>query len=249
MADPISSSTSTSTSANQCLEDDVDETASVGASTTPAAPLVAASLASSPAEDASACQAPRAVWSLVQQFPPSTFSNLPATTQQPGSESVIGYLHTESTTDGESVKTEVAFVKSNNPGGVVKESSVEVSGAVAQIGKDLNLELIGARSTFALSRGGYGVSVTADGPSVRGNLGEHNDDGSLGGNMGLGANLMGFEATLSTPVGSLTYGNGVSLNGSGSIGVRDEDHDGNPEYCAKFSVPAYTLGACLERFW
>jgi hypothetical protein len=165
MADPVSSSTSNATSnlsSNQCLEDNLDQTASVCTSTTPAAPLVGVSMASSPAEGTGTCEALSAVWSLVQQFPPSTLSKLPATTQQPGSESVVGYQLTGPTTDGESVKTEVAFVKSNHPGGVVKESSAEVLGVAEQTGKDTNLEIIGARSTFALSRAGYGVFVTAD---------------------------------------------------------------------------------------
>ena len=105
------------------------------------------------------------------------------------------------------------------------------------------------RSTLALSHAGFGLSVTADGPSLRASLGAHNDDGSLGGNLGLGGNALGFEATLSTPVGSVTYGDGLSLAASGSIGVRDADHDGKPEFCAKVSIPAYTFGVCLEKFW
>jgi hypothetical protein len=33
------------------------------------------------------------------------------------------------------------------------------------------------------------------------------------------------------------------------MGVRDADHDGKPEFCGKFSVPAFTVGACIEQFW
>jgi hypothetical protein len=162
---------------------------------------------------------------------------------------VVGYDHSGPTAEGDSERSEAAFVKSSNPSGALSGSSIEVLGAVAQTGKQDNHELVVLRSTLSVSHAGFGLAVTGDGPSARASLGEHNDDGSLGGNLGLSSNALGFEATLSTPIGSLTYGDGLSLAASGSIGVRDVDHDGKPEFCAKFSIPAYTFGVCLEKFW
>jgi len=63
------------------------------------------------------------------------------------------------------------------------------------------------------------------------------------------AEAAGLEATVTTPVASVTLGASVSDGIAGSSGVRDADHDGKPEYCAKVSIPAFTVGACLERFW
>jgi len=56
-------------------------------------------------------------------------------------------------------------------------------------------------------------------------------------------------AALQSSVIPALGGLSVSMSLSGSMGVRDADHDGEPEYCAKFSVPAFTIGACIERFW
>jgi hypothetical protein len=231
--DPISSSTR-SAAPNQCLDDD-----SVGGGLCP----------NPAAAEPNACEAPNAVWSLVQQFAPSAVAKASTAGQHADSASVVGYDHTGPSAEGDSQRAEVAFVKSSNPSGALQGSSLEVLGVVAQAGKQDNHELIAMRSTLALSRAGFGLSVITDGPSLRANLGVHDDDGSLGGNVGLGANALGFEATLSTPVGSVTYGDGLSLAASGSIGVRDADHDGKPEFCTKFSIPAYTFGACLEKFW
>jgi hypothetical protein len=245
--DPISSSTP-NPAPNQCLDDDG---LSGGVCLNPATAESggAASPGGSSASEPTACEAPNAVWSLVQRFPPAASASAVAASSHADSTSVVGYDHTGPSAEGDSLRSEVAFVKSSNPSGALQGSSLEVLGVVAQNGAQSNHELIAMRSTLALSHGGFGIAVTADGPSLRASLGAHNDDGSLGGNLGLGGNALGFEATLSTPVGSVTYGDGLSLAASGSIGVRDADHDGKPEFCAKVSIPAYTFGVCLEKFW
>ncbi len=133
--------------------------------------------------------------------------------------------------------------------GPLKGSGLELATAYVQYGKDNDVQVALARRTAALSGHGFGVTVTGEAGVARANLGENNDDGSIGGNIGSGVDLLGFEATVDTPVGSLTYGQGASVGVSGSMGVRDQDHDGKPEFCAKFSIPAYTVGACVEQFW
>ena len=247
MPDPISSSP-TNPASNQCLNDDGDS--SGGLCPNPAVLGANPPALGNEAAEPSACEAPSAVWSLVQQFPAASFSKpSPASGPHPGSTSIVGYEHSGPTAEGDSQRSEAAFVKSSNPSGALNGSNIEALGAVAQTGKQNNLELVALRSTLSVSHAGFGLAITGDGPSLRASLGEHNDDGSLGGNLALGGNALGFEATLSTPVGSVTYGDGLSLAVSGSLGVRDADHDGNPEFCAKFSIPAYTFGICLEKFW
>jgi len=130
------------------------------------------------------------------------------------------------------------------------QSKLEIGAVSVQSGTDADAGLALARGTTVLNAGGgYSVTVVDELGSARANLGEHNDDGSIGGNIGSGATLAGTEATINTPYGSVTYGQSVALSLGGSMGVRDADHDGKLEFCAKFSIPAYTVGACVEQFW
>ena len=128
-------------------------------------------------------------------------------------------------------------------------SNAEKGTVSVQYGKDNDVQLVAERGSLVASHAGFSLSVTGDAGVARANLGEHNDDGSIGGNLGAGVEVFGAEGTLNTPIGSLTYGNSVSASLSGSLGVRDADHDGKPEFCGKFSIPAYTVGACVEQFW
>jgi hypothetical protein len=131
--------------------------------------------------------------------------------------------------------------------GPLKGSSLELGTAYVQYGKDNDVQVALARPTVALSGHGYGITVTGEAGVARANLGENNDDGSIGGNVGSGVEALGYEVTVDTPAGSVTYGQSASMSLSGSMGVRDKDHDGKLEFCAKFSIPAYTLGACVEE--
>ncbi|HET7544920.1 MAG TPA: hypothetical protein VFK05_33875 [Polyangiaceae bacterium] len=129
------------------------------------------------------------------------------------------------------------------------KTTLEVGTIHAQSGPDADLQVTALRRTSSLSGHGFGISVTGEAGALRINKGENNDDGGIGGNIGASAELIGYEATVDTPAGSVTYGQGLSKGVSGSMGVRDADHDGDPEFCAKFSLPAFTVGACLEQFW
>jgi hypothetical protein len=130
------------------------------------------------------------------------------------------------------------------------QSKLEVGAARVQFGTDADASIaLARRNTVLNAGGGYSLTVVDELGSARANLGEHNDDGSLGGNLGSGATLAGTEATLDTPYGSLTYGESIGLSVGGSMGVRDADHDGKLEFCGKFSIPAFTVGACVEKFW
>lgn len=251
MADPIASRSSSDPS-NSCIDDDGSEVSS------PVAPAPRAALSESPnqcstATDGSA-STPNGTQVLVQKFSSSPLAKQVVSSPSPSSASSSSGIFFVTTSGavpgGGSYRVSGSVLDKHIESGPLKGTGVEVGTASVQYGKDSDVQLVGKRSTLKLSSGsGYGLSVTDEVGVVRANLGEHNDDGSLGGNIGSGVELVGREVTIDTPVGSLTGGLSISMSLSGSMGVRDADHDGKPEFCAKFSVPAYTLGACIERPW
>ena len=244
MADPISSLSSNRPN-NACIDE--------GAASESAAPLQSAAPepAQSSSESSTPGETPLGSQSLVQKFTPPIA--LPTATASAGSSSSSStqWLMTSSgaVPGGGSYRVAASIMKDEVTSGLFQGSSAEIGSASVQFGKDNDARLVGARETLQLHRGGYSFSITGEALTARGNVGEHGDDGSLGGSLGAGAELIGAEATLNTPMGSITYGNSVSVSLSGSMGVRDADHDGKPEFCGKFSVPAYTVGACVEQFW
>ena len=243
MPNPISSAP------NQSLlptEGDPDSLACVNPSATAAGPSSSA-LATPPALEAANGESVRpemsratAVEGLVSQFTKPS-----ATGTAVGVEEGF-YKHQQQSTDGEFELGSMGLYNLQNPDG---------SGATAlelsiQKGQDKNVQVTVARSNFAIDMcSGFGLSLSGDVGVFRANIGVHNDDGSVGHNIGLMAEAAGLEATVTTPVASVTLGASVSDGIAGSSGVRDADHDGKPEYCAKVSIPAFTVGACLERFW
>jgi len=246
MADPISSLNSYPS--NACIDDD-------GETSAPVAPLQSTVVTAPPnqrlPEAGGSAEIPAGTAGLVEKFstPTSLKSALPSpSTPAPPA---ARYLLTSSgaVPGGGSYRVAASLMKDEIKSGLLNGSHTEIGTVSVQYGKDNDVQLVGARETLTVARAGYGLSVTGEAGVVRANLGEHNDDGSLGGNMGAGAQLIGGEVTLDTPAGSVTGGLSASMSLSGSMGVRDADHDGEPEFCAKFSVPAFTLGACVERFW
>lgn len=155
------------------------------------------------------------------------------------------YNVTERTPDGASVRSAVGVYELHN----ADKSAVTVLEASSQMGKNYDAQLTGLRSSFAFGHAGYGFALTGDVAAARLNKGVDNDDGSVGYNIGATAEAAGLEATLSTPVASFTLGGSISVGASSSSGLRDADGDGQTEYCTKVSIPAFTVGACVERFW
>ena len=245
MADPISS-TSPNPEPNACIDESNDSSAVCSAP--PQAQNSTSAVPSVP-DEPGVCAAPSAVKSLVAVFSASTApkptpgSGLPAHTLV-----FLGATAGPSAAGG-SYQRSATFLKAQIDSGPPNGTGMEVGSASAQFGTDLDLKATGVRQVMALSYAGYGLATSAEALAPRVNLGEHNDDGSLGGNLGAAVDLAGAELTISTPIGSVTGGMSLSVGASGSLGVRDADHDGKPEFCAKFSVPAFTLGACLEQFW
>jgi len=246
MPDPISNSNQSS-SANACIDDDGDAGAA-NASAAPANPNVNQSLPISATEPSACTVPPDAVKTLVGKFSPPT-PPPKATPSAPPLLTFSGPSTSSGPVPGGSYRVGASLLTEQLTLGAL-QSKLELGTVAVQSGTDGDAGLaLARRNTVLNAGGGYSLTVVDELGSARANLGEHNDDGSLGGNLGSGVTLAGSEATINTPYGSVTYGQSVALSLSGSMGVRDADHDGKPEFCAKFSVPAYTVGACVEQFW
>ncbi|MEI9937648.1 MAG: hypothetical protein WDO69_10555 [Pseudomonadota bacterium] len=247
MADPISSLGSDD-SLDCHLDDNAEATSSGAASASSAAPPSAA-LMCTPEPTASDAP-PSGAQSLVARFtPPPALPKSVASSDSPVISRTTLSTSSGAVPGGGSYRVSATGLNTRVETGTLKGSSAEFATAYVQYGKDNDVQLTLARRTLAVSSHDYGVTVTAEAGVARANLGEKNDDGSIGGNIGSGVELAGVEVTVDTPVGSVTYGQSVSMSLGGSMGVRDADHDGKPEFCAKFSIPAYTVGACVEDFW
>ena len=223
MPDPISPLSSSPP--NTCTDDD----GALSSSASPAAPTASAPPApTAPTQSLNAPSEPAicAVPSLVAKFTPPAALPPPTTTVFDKS---LGHRHTDS--------------------GPLQGSDRRFLSGRVKYGEDNDVQVTGPGATLLKSRDGYSLSLTMDSLTARGNLGVHNDDGSTGGNVGATAELAGAEVTLGTPAFSVTGGLSMSWGASGSLGIRDQDHDGKPEYCEKFSIPVLTEGVCVEKFW
>jgi hypothetical protein len=140
------------------------------------------------------------------------------------------------------VELEVAAAKGQVADGI----DVEVFSASAKLNGD-QLTVQGAMSRVEVGGGGV-LAGSLETFSFKGNVSKTNPDGSIGGNAGIGANVIGVEGTArflgaSSVTGGLSVGVGAELG----VGVRDFDKDSNPELCARVSVLFFTLGACVEN--
>jgi hypothetical protein len=242
MSDPVSS-LNISSSVNACIDD--GEASTVPTVVPP--PPKPGSEAQGPAP--SADPVPTAVPGLVAKFAPSTATKPTASAAPPLSIVTRSLVASAGAVPGGgSYRVLGTLLKQDIESGALR-SSLEIASASVQYGKDNDVQATLLRQTAQLGHGDYRLSLTGDAAAARANLGEHNDDGSIGGNIGSGLEVVGGEATIDTPYGSLTGGLSLSASLSGSMGVRDADHDGKLEFCAKFSIPAFTVGACVEKFW
>ena len=242
MPKPVSSSFS-----NQPLDCHVDEPAPPSSSP-PASAANACEPAASAPEPVVSQASTAATQSLVARFSPPASMPMPARSSPSLPVLSASTMTMSRVTSGGSSRIDASVLKVQVDAGAFK-NTLEVGAAHAQFGNDFDVQATAVRRTSVLSAYGFSISATGDAGAARVNLGETNDDGSIGGNIGASAEALAGEITVDTPVGSLTYGQGVSIGVSGSMGVRDADHDGKPEFCAKFSIPAYTVGACVEQFW
>jgi hypothetical protein len=145
------------------------------------------------------------------------------------------------TASGDSLFAGVALLKGTVP---KSDGGVEVLSVSGQIGAQTEVQL--GLQRVAGTHGPVSGSVEAF--TARANVGIHNDDGSTGFNIAVGATAIGFEGTGTVRGGSsLTYGVAAGMGAGVSVGVRDVDHDGSGELCARVSIGPVTVGACLEN--
>lgn len=119
---------------------------------------------------------------------------------------------------------------------------LEMFSVSAQVGGEHEAQLGMARVGVSGSNG----NVTGEAFTVRANGGAHNDDGSVGFNAGVIGTAVGVEGTLGSR-DSLTLGASIGAGAAVSVGVRDLDANGVPEFCAKVSVGFLTAGICWEQ--
>lgn len=165
---------------------------------------------------------------------PAANNNAQRTDERSG---VAPYLSAGSTTAGDSVYVGAALIKGRESG-----AGIEVLSASIQVGAQTEVQVGFQR--MAGTRGTLTGSVETF--ALRGNVGTHNDDGSVGLNIGASATAVGFEGTAGG-ASSVTYGVGAGVGAGVSVGARDVDRDGKTELCARLSLGPVTAGVCLEN--
>lgn len=166
---------------------------------------------------------------------PAANNNAQRTDERRG---VAPYLSAGRTAAGDSVFAGAALVKGRDPSG----AAVEVLSASAQLGAQTELQ-VGLQRVA----GAHGVLTgSVETFTLRANVGIHNDDGSVGLNIGAGVTAVGFEGTAGD-ANSVTYGVGAGVGAGASVGARDVDSDGKAELCARLSFGPVTVGACVEN--
>jgi hypothetical protein len=247
MPDPISSTRSLQSDSPdyEAYSDDAGMMSRAGApQSSETQPALSSSQAEPPPSTASAV--PKLVSSVApppSALPPTSMTpagsaannNAQRTEQRPA---VGAYLAAGTTAAGDAVYAGTALVKGRASSG----GAVEVLSASVQVGAQTEIQVGFQRVAGTLGALTGSVETFA----VRANAGIHNDDGSVGLNLGAGATAIGFEGTVGH-ASSVTYGVGAGVGAGASLGARDVDRDGNTELCARLSLGPVTVGACLEN--
>ena len=168
--------------------------------------------------------------------PPSiAHNNAERTSERRG---IAPYLKAGQVGDTYAAYAGAALLKGRDPKSGLYVEVLSISG---QVGTQTELQAGLVRFGRSTSVGSVGVEAM----TARVNCGIHNDDGSVGFNVGAQVAALGAETTYST-VDSLTVGVSAGAGAGGSLGVRDLDSDGEHEVCAKVSYGPLTVGACVE---
>ncbi len=122
---------------------------------------------------------------------------------------------------------------------------LEVLSVAARVGpRTLGADAVVERLGISVADGRAGI--VGEVLSVGAELGTRNADGSKGVGIGLGAVLTGVEATVHLGRdNSVTLGTSAGVGAHFSVGLRDADHDGKPELCARVTE-FLTVAACIE---
>jgi hypothetical protein len=167
--------------------------------------------------------------------PPAAHNNAERTSAQPG---IAPYLSAGRVGDTYALYAGAALLKGHDPKSGL---DVEVLSVSAQVGTQEEWQAALVRLGGASSSG----SASVEAMTMRVSRGIHNDDGSVGLNLGAQATAIGAEGTYGK-VDSVTVGLSAGVGAAGSVGVRDLDADGKHEVCAKASYGPFTLGVCVE---
>jgi len=85
--------------------------------------------------------------------------------------------------------------------------------------------------------------------TAQAHAGVDNADGSTGFGASMGATIVGGEVTATLGPVSLTVAAAAGATVGASVGVRDSDHDGKTEYCARLDFGVGSVGVCVEKRW
>ena len=165
-----------------------------------------------------------------------------ATTAERTAQTPLTRLYSAAGTTADSVYATAGLCYGRDPNSGVTEELGTVS---AQIGAQNELQITGLRMGIQNENGD---ALGAEALSARVGFGIHNQDGSTGLNVGASATLIGVDGTQDQADGNTTAaGAGVAAAFEASVGVRDADHDGKSELCARVAVkPFFSIGACAE---
>jgi hypothetical protein len=147
------------------------------------------------------------------------------------------------TSSGDAAFAGVAAMKGRDPG---DGTEVELASVSGQLGAQNEAQAGLARIGVALGGPARGQ---LDVLTARVHAGIHNDDGSVGANVGAMATAASAEGSVSYHGFSLDLGVGVGAGLSIGSGLRDADQDGNPEACFRLAggvLGKGTLGVCVE---
>jgi hypothetical protein len=121
---------------------------------------------------------------------------------------------------------------------------LDVLSVAARVGPAVGAEAVVERLGVSVADGQ--IRIVGEFLAVGAELGTRNADGSKGFGIGLGAVLTGVEATLHLGHdNSVTLGTSAGVGAHVSVGVRDADHDGKPELCARVTE-FVTIAGCIE---
>lgn len=122
---------------------------------------------------------------------------------------------------------------------------VEIMGVSGQAGAQNEVSWTEARLSASATLPAH-VSGTIDVLTAHAGVGTHNADGSRGLNVGMTGIGVGAEGTVEISGWSGTLGASLGLGAEASVGLRDADHDGRAEICARAVFAWWTVGGCAE---
>jgi len=147
------------------------------------------------------------------------------------------------TRSGDGVFAGLAARKTADPEG---GDELELLSASVQLGAQNELQAGVARAGDSVEYEGIRGSVAVELLTTRINGGIHNDDDSVGANLGAMSTAAGLEVTVAGGGWQLTVGASISSGIAVSSGERNIDGDATVERCFKGSAGTLTLGFCSE---